>query len=259
MTTFERRQRLLALLKAQPGVRVPEAARLLNVSDGTVRNDLNALAEEGLLARVRGGARLSSDFPFHAPAFTARSEVKRNAKLCIAQHAAEFVQDGDSLLLDSSTTVYYMAAHLQKRRGLTVFTNGIEVGRELAKNTSHTVILLGGMLRSDGMSVNVPFNEHILSNLHIKTAFVSSSGFSPEAGLTEVDIHEAQFKRKMITCASTVIALIDSSKFGKLDITAFAHLEQIAHIFTDDGVGPVWLKKLQTAGVAVTVCPTQEN
>jgi DeoR family transcriptional regulator, fructose operon transcriptional repressor len=258
VTTFERRQKLLNLLQAQSGLRVPEIAAALSVSEGTVRNDLNALEAEGLLERVHGGARLLQNLAAPNSAFAARVQTQHEAKQAITRQAAEMVQDGDSLLLDASSTVYALCAHLRQRRGLTVFTNGIETGRELAKNAAIRVIVLGGVLRSDGMSINVPLDEHALDDIHIKTAFVSCSGFSPEAGLTEVDIYEAQFKRKMITQAGTVAALIDSSKFGKVDLTSFASLEQIDRLLTDSALSPEWQAQLQEANVDFKLCPIRE-
>jgi DeoR/GlpR family transcriptional regulator of sugar metabolism len=254
MTTFDRRQQLINLLQAQSGLRVPEIAETLGVSEGTVRNDLNALEAEGLLERVHGGARLLQDLSAHTPAFVARLQTRRDAKQAIGQKAAEFVQDGDSLLLDASSTVYAICAHLRQRRGLTIFTNGIETGRELAKNPANAVIILGGALRSDGMTINVPLNEDMLAGLHFKTAFVSCSGFSLEAGMTEVDLQEAQLKRKMLTRTSKVVALIDSSKFGQVDLTTFANLGQIHNLLVDDGLDAAWQGRLSEAGVRVTMC-----
>lgn len=254
MITQERRQQLLSLLQNQPGLRVPELAVALDVSEGTVRNDLNALEDEGLLARVHGGARLLQDQSVHVPAFAARLQTRHEAKQAIARKAAEFVQDGDSLLLDASSTVYALCAHLHHRKALTIFTNGIETGRELAKNTANTVIILGGVLRSDGMTINVPLNDEMLVGLHFKIAFVSCSGFSPEIGLTEVDIHEAQLKRKMVTRTARLVALVDASKFGKIDLTTFARPAQVDCVLTDSTLGLEWQARLQEAGCHYALC-----
>jgi DeoR/GlpR family transcriptional regulator of sugar metabolism len=257
LTTIDRRYRLLNILREQPGIRVPDLARLLVVSEGTVRNDLNALAESGLLTRVWGGAvpvdeerSTTSDI---SSAYAIRARMNEAAKKSIAKMAASLVSDGDSLLLDASTTVFHMAAFLQERHNLTVITNGIEVGRELARNPSNTVMLLGGILRTDGTAITRPSNESMLKDLHIKTAFMSSSGFCLEAGLTEVDLNEALFKRVMTTSAGMLVALIDSSKFGKLDLTSFARIDQISQLFTDSKISPEWVEKLKQAGVACTV------
>jgi DeoR/GlpR family transcriptional regulator of sugar metabolism len=254
LTTFERRQRLLTILREQPGIRVQEVAGLLAVSEGTIRNDLNSLADSGRVIRVRGGGVLLEEQPNRSPIFTSRAITRRMAKQVIAQGAAELVKDNDSLMLDSSTTTYYLACCLKDRRDLTVITNGIESARELAKNPSNTVILLGGVLRPDGTAIMSPLGEQFLADYHIKTAFVSCSGFTPDGGLTEVDIHEAQIKRKMISSSISMVALIDSSKFGRTDLTGFARPDQITHLFTDSDLPPAWIDKLTQLGITYSLC-----
>lgn len=257
MNVTGRRQNLIQLIKKQPTLRVPEIADRLGVSQGTVRNDLNALAEAGQLARVHGGAILLRDGQPHSPSFILRAQVNEPAKLQIACRAAEQVEDGDTILLDASTTVYSLARFLQDRRNLTVVTNGVEVARSLAQNPTNTVILLGGIMRPDGTSVSGPLSDRLLQDLHIQRAFVSCTAFSLHAGLTEVDIDEAHLKRKMIGVASSVVALIDSSKFGKVDLTPFARAEQIAALYTDSGLDPVWIQQLRQTCMTLTVCGEQ--
>jgi ribose transport system substrate-binding protein len=143
---------------------------------------------------------------------------------------------------------------LMQLRDLTVVTNGIEVGLALASNPSFTVILIGGVLRSGGMSVVGHLGEKILDNLHIKTAFVSCSGFSPHAGLTEENIQEAQLKSIMIRSAERVVALVDSSKFGKVDLTPFASAAQVSHILTDSDTAPEHIDLLRQSCAVVTIC-----
>jgi DeoR/GlpR family transcriptional regulator of sugar metabolism len=254
VTTIERRFRLLNILREQPGIRVPDLARLLVVSEGTIRNDIRALAESGQLTRVWGGGIPTVDEHDYSPAYTARARMNEATKQVIARAAAQLVADGDSLLLDASTTVFHMADYLHERRNLTVITNGIEVGRALAQNPSNTVMLLGGILRPDGTAITRPSSEALLKDLHIKTAFMSSSGFSIEAGLTEVDLHEALFKRSMIASSGRLVALIDSSKFGKVDLTSCARIEQVSHLFTDNQLSAEWIAQLERSGLAFTLC-----
>jgi DeoR/GlpR family transcriptional regulator of sugar metabolism len=254
MTTFERRQRILDLLREEPGIRVSELAQRLSVSEGTIRNDLSALEDAGQLTRVRGGAVLRDSHRFASPSFAARVPVNARAKQWIARQAAETVENGDSILLDASTTVFAMVPYLQDQRNLTIVTNGIEVGLVLAQNPAHTVILLGGIMRPDGTSVVGHLGQKILEDLHIKTAFVSCSGFSVGAGLTEVDIQEVQIKSEMIGSAERVVALIDSTKFGKVDLTSFASLEQVSHIFTDSNLDPRFIEQLRPTGTGLTIC-----
>ncbi len=254
MTTFERRQRILDLLREQPGIRVPDLAKRLNVSEGTIRNDLTALAQAGALERVHGGAVVTDNREPRISAFTTRAYVNVSAKQCMARRAATLVSDGDSLLFDASTTVYSIAQFLQDRHNLTVITNGIEVARALAQDLSNTVILLGGVLHPDGISVRGSLSESILKDLHVKTAFVSCFGFTPEAGLTEVDLQEAQLKNKMIAAADSVIALIDATKFGKVTLIPFARTDQVSRFYADSDLAPQWINQLKQFGVALTLC-----
>jgi ribose transport system substrate-binding protein len=254
MTIFERRQRILGFLRERPGIGVPELARLLKASEGTIRNDLRALEKAGELTRVRGGAVVQDGRDFVSSAFGARSEVNATAKKRIARWAADMVEDGDSVLLDSSSTVFHIAPFLLDRSNLTIITNGIEVAYALARNPTHTIILVGGILRPEQALTVGYLGEKILENLHIKTAFVSCSGFSVETGLTQVDIQEAQLKSRMIESAERVVALVDSTKFGKVDLTPFATVEQISHILTDSDLAPHHIDAIRQTRANLTVC-----
>jgi DeoR/GlpR family transcriptional regulator of sugar metabolism len=254
LISYERRQSLLELLRKQPGLRVPELAVALRVSEGTIRNDLNALERQGRLQRVHGGAILNEPDQFQNNSFLLRFQKNAGAKLAIANKAATLVKDGNSILLDASSTAYYLARALSDRQKLRVMTNGFEVARELAQNPSNTVILIGGVVNNDSSSVTGLLSEKIIAELHIEKAFFSCSGFSLERGMTEVHFAEAQLKRKAIESSQQVIALIDSSKFGKEDLTPFAAPDQITHLITDSNLTPAWVAKLKDAGVDVTIC-----
>jgi DeoR family transcriptional regulator, fructose operon transcriptional repressor len=254
LTTYERRQSLLDLLRKQPGLRVPEIARALKVSEGTVRNDLNALEGEGRLKRVHGGAVLNEQDQFQNNSFMRRYHQNVAAKLAIAREAALLVMDGDSILLDASSTAYYLARALAGRTKLRVMTNGFEVARELAQNTSNTVILIGGVVNNDSSSVTGLLSEQIIADMHIEKAFFSCSGFSVERGMTEVHFEEAQLKRKAIESSEQVFSLVDSSKFGKEDLTPFARPLQITHLFTDSGISEEWKTRLGWANIPFTAC-----
>ncbi len=254
MTTYERRQSLLELLRKQPGMRVKEFALALGISEGTVRNDLNALEEDGHLTRVHGGAVLNDKMQLPNAAFGIRHQEHAKEKNCIGQGAAQLVNDGDSILLDASSTAYYLGLNLKERNRLRVVTNGIEVARLLAQNPTNTVILIGGVVRQDGSSVTGLLSEQIIAELHIQKAFFSCSGFSVERGMTEVYLEEAQLKRKTIESTRQVFALVDSSKLGHEDLTPFARPLQITHLFTDSGINDDWKVQLKWANIPFTVC-----
>jgi len=254
MTIYERRQSIIELLRKQPGLRIPEIAIALDVSEGTVRNDLSALEEEGQLTRFHGGAVLKTQSQFDSASFTSRHRKHIAEKEAIAHAAAQQVQDGDSILLDASSTVYYFGISLQSKQRLRVVTNGLDVARLLARQPSNTVILIGGILNQTGSSVTGLFSEQNLRDLFIQKAFVSCSGFTVGRGLTEVHLEEAQLKRKAIESAQQVHALVDSSKLGHEDLTPFARPEQLYCVYTDEGINPEWRQRIEKAGIKLNIC-----
>lgn len=254
MSSHERRQTIIELLRSQPGLRVTEIAAALGVSEGTVRNDLNALERKQVLTRFHGGAVLTERKTFLSTSFASRHQEHASEKDIIARIAAELVQDGDSVLLDASSTIYHLGLALENKQRLRVVTNGLDVARLLAQNPTNTVILIGGILNPDGSSVTGLLSEQVIQDLHIQKAFVSASGFSVERGLTEVHLEEAHLKKKAIESAQQVYALVDSSKLGKEDLTPFAHPEQICCLYTDAGITPEWKTLIEQAGIAITIC-----
>ena len=254
MTTYERRQSLVDILRKQPGLRVPELAQALNVSEGTVRNDLNALEDQGLLTRVHGGAVLLQKDQFQNQSFVRRYNQNVAAKSALAREAAILVKDGDSIFLDASSTDYYLARALSRRQELRVVTNGFEVARELAENRSNNVILIGGVVNNNSSSVTGLLSERIIEELSIEKTFLSCSGFSLERGMTEILMSEAQIKRKVIESSQTLYGLVDSTKFGREDLTSFARPEKIKCLFTDAYLSPEWSERLQGANIPFTIC-----
>jgi DeoR family fructose operon transcriptional repressor len=259
LITYKRRQYLLEILQKQPGLRVPEMADVLAVSQGTIRNDLNALQAEGWVRRVHGGAIVIDQKPLGNNSFLARYEQCLPSKHAIAKQAAKLVSNGDSILLDASSTAFCLARALADRKDLRVVTNGFTTASELAKNNSNNVALIGGVVNYSASSVTGLLSERIIEDLHVQKAFLSCSGFSLERGMTEVHINEAQLKRKVIDSSDQLIALIDSSKFGKEDLTPFARPEHIYRLFTDAGITQEWIDKLLEAGMDVVICPVEED
>lgn len=254
MTTYERRQSLMDILRKQSGLSVPDLAAVLKVSEGTVRNDLNALELQGLLTRVHGGAVLNQQDQFQNNTFNRRYQQNAAAKQAIAREAAALVSDDASILLDASSTAFYFAKALSKHQRLRVMTNGFEAALELAQNTTNTVILVGGIVNNGASSVTGLLSEHIIEELHIQKAFLSCSGFSLERGMTEVHLAEAQLKRKVIESSQELYALVDSSKFGLEDLTSFARPEKITRLLTDRHLSPDWIDRLGKSGIAFTLC-----
>ena len=253
-TVFERQQRILELLKERSSVTVSELSNTLNVSEGTIRNDLHSLDEKGQLHRVRGGAVAPSQFAAHSSFIRAQVQVNVEQKQWIAQWASGQIDSGDVILMDASTTVLCIAQFLVDRSNLTVVTNGLEVARILAANPSNTIILAGTILKQDGNTLVGAVDERMLQALNIQTAFVSCSGFSVEFGLLERDMQVAHLKQKVLQACQHKVALIDSSKVGKGALTPFAMLSDINRIVTDADMEPDTIEDIRLSGPHVTIC-----
>ena len=218
MLTFERRRSILKLIAEQPGLKVSQMATRLDVSEGTIRNDLDALAQEQKLQRVRGGAvLLSNGEPFASPIRPQSAAHQREAKQKIARWAAELVEDGDVILLDASTTAQQMIPFFQDRRNLTIVTNGLEVVAMLRRQSHqgfahHTVILVGGLINDQTNATGGLIGEALLDRLHIQKAFVSAAGFTLESGLLERTVEQAQMKEKILRAAEETILLLTNDQ-----------------------------------------------
>lgn len=247
MEMYKRRQAIVVLVKEQGEVSVEDLAARFGVSANTVRTDLNALAEEGLLHRVHRGAVSPESQTTHSKVFATRANINRTAKERMGQWAASLVKDGEAIVLDASSTVFSLSMFLRDRRDLTVVTNGLEVALLLAQNPSNKVILAADTVRSDGLSLIGNLNPALLNGFYASKCFVSCLGFSLEQGLTEVDVDETPLKARMLKLAQQVIALVDSSKFGKVGVSRFAELTQIDWLVTDDGITPEYLASLRQA------------
>ena len=251
MIGFERRQHILRILADKPGIRVTQLAEQLAVSEGTIRNDLTALEEEQQVRRVRGGAVLvEPEASLPGLVQVANAEAKQR----IARWAAEAVEDGSTILLDASTTVQFMIPHLREYQRLTIVTNGLETARQVARNTNHTVVLVGGMLNRSGNATTGLIGLEMLKNMHIHADYVSCVGFNFESGLTERHIEEAQLKEAMLASIPRIIALVGSNKIGAMGTLPFVKTEQISHFFTDSEVPVGFVDQMRRANINLTVC-----
>jgi ribose transport system substrate-binding protein len=258
MITFERQQALLRLLREQPGIKVTKLAELLQVSRGTIRNDLLTLEEQNKVRRVRGGAVLVgkglSDVALESSLSSLAPVANAEAKRRVAKWAAELVTDDDAIMLDASTTVQHMIPFLKNRRKLTIVTNGLNTAQLLEKHTSHRVILLGGFVLGDGKATGGLLGSDTLNHLNIRIAFVSGIGFTIEAGVTERSLEEAQLKEKALAKAQQTAVLLDASKLGVVGLVPFAALESISHFYTDGEVSTDFIHQMRAANVNLLVC-----
>ena len=183
--THERRQYIIQLLEQQQRVTVLELSQLFAVSEVTIRKDLAWLESQKLAVRTHGGAVLPTSGPTEI-GFDLRERLQQEEKEHIGTVAASMVQDGETIAIDASTTALAMAQFLKNKRELTVVTNGLRAGMELAQVPGISVLMPGGMLRQESYSLVGSWSESILQRIHISKAFLGAKGFTLAEGLTDV-------------------------------------------------------------------------
>lgn len=230
----QRQEEIRRLLSEQQVLSIGDLAARLGVSDMTVRRDLDALAETGVVERVFGGARLATRVAREV-SHQARLERNRAAKERIAQTAAARVQDGDTVALDCSTSALYLARALRDRP-ITVITNGLDVLTELASSRTET-IGVGGTLRMQTHSFVGPIAQAALGGLHTDKAFFSAQGLDAEAGFTDSHLAEVEMKRALLRTARETVALIDRSKLGVVALASVMSLAAVDTLITDAPMG----------------------
>jgi len=230
----ERMNRILELLETRDSVTVTELAHGFGVSEVTVRNDLGVLASQGLVARIRGGARALQRGQSEV-AFDVRLRVQDEAKRAIARAAAAMVGDGEAIALDSSTTAYYIALELREKRELVVVTNGLRVASALADATGVNVMVPGGMLRLAAMSLVGDFASAVLRTTSIGKGFFGARGISLDRGLMDLNPEEVRIKREMAEVCERVIGVFDHTKWRKKALLSFVPTQRISAIVTDAG------------------------
>ena len=250
-----RKDRILGFLRDHSSATVTELSELCEVSEVTIRQDLNHLAVEGMLVRTRGGAMLSnratSEFTFGA-----RAAINADVKQRIGEMAATFVQSGDSVLIDASTTGLYVARALALRFDLedvTVITTGVNTALELATRRDIITFLTGGQLRMNGASLSGSFAWEMLGKIYATVGFFGTRGLTAEHGLTEADLQDADIKRRMSVRCQETIVVADSSKFGQVALAPFGEVARVQRIVTDDMAPEEMVQHIRGLGVDVIV------
>lgn len=228
----ERQQIILDLIKKKKKVTVPELMDYFKVSGATIRNDLRELEKARLLIRTHGGAMLNTKAGFELT--TRHREVQNiKEKQIIATLAKDLVENGDTIILDTGTTVYEFAKQLGEKRNITAVVNDLEIARYLEEFTNINLIFLGGTIRKHFHCTVGPAGIRMLSELTVDKAFLGVNGLSLTKGATTPDIIQAETKKAMIAAANKVILLCDSSKIGKNSFAQFAKVHELDMVITD--------------------------
>jgi DeoR family transcriptional regulator of aga operon/DeoR family fructose operon transcriptional repressor len=227
----------------------------------TIRKDLIALESTNRLLRAHGGA-ISIERRLPELAFDIRERLQADEKSQIGRAGSALVQDGESIVMDASTTALAVARQLKARGGwsqLTVITNGLRVAAELAGHPGLVVLMLGGRVRWEALSVVGQLGDGLFDRINVQKAFLGAAGFTIESGLADATDEEAQIKRSMVGAAREVIAIVDSTKWGRAAFATFCPTDDIDVVLTDANAPTAMVAGLTSRNVDVRLVNVPER
>jgi len=248
---------MLSMVREREFMRVADLSSIFGISEVTVRADLALLADHGALQRVHGGAIVRDPELRLERSFEEALGENSTEKAGIGRHAAATVRSGETVILDVGTSTTAVARALVAREDLsdvTVFTSSLPIALELESAIPRiTVVVTGGTLRPKQHSLVDPMAGFIFDSINASTAFIGCNGVHPESGVTNVNLPEAEMKRKMVAAAQRTVIVADGSKLGNISVAKIADLSDIDQLITGPSAPPEVVDELASLGVAVEI------
>jgi DeoR/GlpR family transcriptional regulator of sugar metabolism len=230
-----RRDKILELLQEDGSAKVLDLAKLFKVTEVTIRQDLEKLEREGLIVREHGGAYIKN-VRDQVQAFSIVHQENLDKKEMIASKCMEFIESGDTIILDSGSTTTEVAKKLRGRKDLTVITNALNIALLLGAEPGIEVIVTGGEFKPPTLSLTGQKAADFFKGLHVQKLFLATAGISLKAGLTYPSISDLVVKKAMIDAAEKTYLVADSTKMGKASFASLGALSLIDYIITDAGI-----------------------
>ncbi|MFN8255058.1 MAG: transcriptional repressor AgaR [Bacteroidales bacterium] len=252
-STVKRRNQIILELQKKGQVFVDELSKTYNVSEVTIRNDLEQLERKNLLVRARGGAINFESKVRIDHRLTEKSRINFKEKSAIGKAAARLIKEGDTIIIDSGTTTAEIIKNISHLKELTLISNALNIVNELVNLQNVNVIVPGGHLRKNSLSMVGPMAEKNLKNLHVDKVFIGVDGFDTKTGVYTPNIEEAHLNETMIEVANEVIVVADSSKFKRRSFAFICSLNKIHSVVTDSGIEEEDRKRLEDAGIKLSI------
>lgn len=235
MLAIQRREKIMELLREDGSAKVIALAKLFKVTEVTIRQDLEKMEKDGLIIREHGGAYLKN-IKDQVQTFSLTHQENLDKKALIALKCLEFIEPGDTIILDSGSTTTELAKGLKGRKNLTVITNALNIALILGAEPGIEVIVTGGEFKPPTLSLTGQKAADFFKGLHAQKLFLATAGISLKAGLTYPSISDLVVKKAMIDAADTTYLVADSSKMGKAAFASLGALSLIDYIITDPGI-----------------------
>ncbi|HET7658391.1 MAG TPA: DeoR/GlpR family DNA-binding transcription regulator [Bacillales bacterium] len=260
MIVVHRRNKIKEMLYEMKSVKVADLVNEFQVSEETIRRDLNELAKEGLVEKNYGGAILTEELQRMQrtiPPVQQRQFQYYDEKSLIGQRAAELVQDEQIVILDAGSTTWFVAKYLRDLQDLTVVSNGINIIEECSKNESSSIYMIGGQLKRNSMSLYGPHTQQELQRYNADIVFLGTSGVSLRHGFMSADSYEAEVKKMMGSAGQKIVVLADHSKLLKPGLISFCPFHKVDVLVTSDLANQEILDEIERYGVEIIKCSTE--
>lgn len=229
---YVRQQEIVKILSENKVENITSLSKIIGVSEMTIRRDLGKLEKGGDIIRVYGGAKIRTK-NLYDPSIGERLMQNIKEKKTIGMKAAEFIEDGDVVAFDASTTALEIVNNIKNRKELTVITNNIALSIELSESKDIAIMLLGGMVRKSSLSLVGSWLPKMLKHINIDKFFVSSSALSFKEGLTDATIEEVEAKKAIIDRSAEIFVIADHTKINKVSTFNVCNYKIIDKIITD--------------------------
>jgi DeoR/GlpR family transcriptional regulator of sugar metabolism len=244
MLANQRREKILELLKEDGQAKVLDLSRIFKVTEVTIRQDLERLEKEGNIIREHGGAYLKN-FDANIQNLSLLNRENMELKMTIARKAIDFINEGDTIILDSGSTTTEIAKLMKNYKNLTVITNALNIALILGAQAGINVIVTGGEFKAPTISLTGQKAADFFQNLHVDKLFLATAGIALKSGLTYPGISDICVKRAMIESANSIYLVADSTKIGKNSFASLGALSLIDYLITDSNIkqeDKEWLK-----------------
>ena len=250
MLAAERRRIITERIQATGQVVVSSLSAEFAVSEETIRRDLEFLEKEGIAVRIYGGAVLAGNDRV-APPYSIRKNTNVEPKVAIAQLLSRIIRDGDTLMVDESSTAAYGIRAIRHLKNITLITNSVELLREMTGQDSWHVVSTGGTLKPDVLALVGPHASRTVASYHVRYAVLSCRGINDALGLADSSDEVVQVKQAMVAASECTLLLADHRKFDREGLVALGDLRTADKLITDRAPSELWQKRLEKAGVEV--------
>ncbi|MEJ6979886.1 DeoR/GlpR family DNA-binding transcription regulator [Pedobacter sp. P351] len=235
MLPNQRKDKIIGLLKEDGSAKVIDLAKLFKVTEVTIRQDLEKLEKDGLLIREHGGAYLKN-IEDQVRSLSLSNQENLDKKEQIANKCLEYIETGDTIILDSGSTTTEIAKKLKGFKNLTVITNALNIAMMLGTEPGIEVVVTGGEFKPPTLSLTGQKAADFFHGIFAQKLFLATAGLSLKAGLTYPSISDIVVKKAMINAAETIFLVADSTKIGKSSFASLGALSLINYVITDSAI-----------------------